>query len=481
MSKLKEAIEKKDWLTAKRLILDNPKYLEENVDLVLGMVKEYHELFTVSERVDKRQSLMFERMQKEGGTVYHHVMSQFGKRNIQDSFIDLVNSTGLLPDDLAMVKNTPVNGVNQDGSPAGESKEFNECIQEVIAKKEYGISLASLRKMYNTPNERIDKIMIGGYALKKGQMIDEHTKIADDCEIDYSRLERPWMQRLTLSPLIDIRVHDKELAHEQAIRINDFKKGLPKPGTSILDLMHPNVQIGDEDDIVMLGLLDSLKNTFPPPEFETPVFDRMMLNACIDPTLPENTIRIIGEKNYVDIVNIDSPDGRTVFFDNIKGEFTDREGMNWSHNSEMNIGHTEVDKNGDVIAKIKITNPREDSEKVYKTATQINDDKSIVSFDNGHKIVLRKEHKCEFSQLFAALYIENFQVKSCQECTDNKRKYYDCSYRMQIDGVHRGNAEKVNDIFKKAFEDYDSLDIDFPDMRDNPTFMSLVKLNLKRK
>lgn len=39
MSKLKAAIEKKDWLTAKRLILDNPKYLEENVDLVLGMIE----------------------------------------------------------------------------------------------------------------------------------------------------------------------------------------------------------------------------------------------------------------------------------------------------------------------------------------------------------------------------------------------------------------------------------------------------------
>ncbi len=40
MSKLKEAIEEKDWLKAKRLIIDNPEFLEENVDLILGMVKD---------------------------------------------------------------------------------------------------------------------------------------------------------------------------------------------------------------------------------------------------------------------------------------------------------------------------------------------------------------------------------------------------------------------------------------------------------
>ena len=39
MNKLQKAINEKDYLKAKRFILDNPKYLEENVDLVLGMIE----------------------------------------------------------------------------------------------------------------------------------------------------------------------------------------------------------------------------------------------------------------------------------------------------------------------------------------------------------------------------------------------------------------------------------------------------------
>jgi hypothetical protein len=46
MSKLKEAIEKKDWLKAKRLIIDNPEYLEENVELLLDII--YHKKWWIS-------------------------------------------------------------------------------------------------------------------------------------------------------------------------------------------------------------------------------------------------------------------------------------------------------------------------------------------------------------------------------------------------------------------------------------------------
>lgn len=54
MSKLKQAIDKKDWITAKRLMMDNPKYLEENVDFVLGMIQELDELVPIWRRKDKQ-------------------------------------------------------------------------------------------------------------------------------------------------------------------------------------------------------------------------------------------------------------------------------------------------------------------------------------------------------------------------------------------------------------------------------------------
>ena len=39
MNKLQQALNEKDYLKAKRLIIDNPEYLEENVDNLLGNIK----------------------------------------------------------------------------------------------------------------------------------------------------------------------------------------------------------------------------------------------------------------------------------------------------------------------------------------------------------------------------------------------------------------------------------------------------------
>ena len=67
MNKLKKAIKEKDYLKAKRLIIDNPKYLEENVDCVLDMIKVLSEpiRFVDEPLSEEKKDELYRRMKEE--------------------------------------------------------------------------------------------------------------------------------------------------------------------------------------------------------------------------------------------------------------------------------------------------------------------------------------------------------------------------------------------------------------------------------
>lgn len=212
MNKLKTALEEKDYLKAKRLIIDNPEYLEENVDFILGIVKEYNELFTISERVDKRQSLMFEIMNKEVVPVYHDLMDQ-----------------------LENYKQPP-----------------DDEVKPLFRKA----TLESLKKMFDTPNVKIDNVI--KKVISKSKPLPDLTPNQNwsPSEAILSRPRHGKSEMFNREYLGDWNepYKNKELAHEQAIMINEVNGGKIifdyEKGEAYIVSRKPIIQVGKEKIVI---------------------------------------------------------------------------------------------------------------------------------------------------------------------------------------------------------------------------------------
>jgi hypothetical protein len=288
MSKLKTAIEEKDWLTAKRLILDNPEYLEENVDLVLGMI----------ERLDKLK------------TEYQMV-----GRGIRSEKINIIPT----PWQKSKRGDSPFMNWKHDPARLFKPEDLDYLKQMVKNPREFKQRyLGEWEPIEETEEERNERIW-SQYQYKRTE----------------NRQERFWMT----SPLPSMNIKwkredNKELAHEQALSVNEFKDGMKK---SCRKIMTDSIRIGDR-----------LKGFG---------FDQII----IDDTIPKGELQLIGEKNAVKIIGIDkgSPEGdkhcESVWeWAGVKPVIT-------------SLSFT-VDKSGGKISepksapKFKITNPWEDSE-----------------------------------------------------------------------------------------------------------------------
>ncbi len=270
MSKLKQAIDKKDWITAKRLIMDNPKYLEENVNLVLGMIKELDDLVPIWRKDD-----FFDLCANFTNAPEDEVLPLFRKATLDslkkafpppsqwvmglDTFEKMKESIIGDPDDKngppnpicsekhksnTCFKNHPIFNWNPDPQRVFKSEDLDyarnylmsqhkpgryeqQCMgvwenhpEDSIIEENWETAKKNMIGRMRKENPGFEKRIIGGYALKKGEMLDEFTKLADDAEIDISNLGRwaaPTQQKASTW-------HNKELAHEQAIRTNNYLK-----------------------------------------------------------------------------------------------------------------------------------------------------------------------------------------------------------------------------------------------------------------
>lgn len=300
MSKLKTAIEKKDWLTAKRLILDNQEFLEENVDFLLengsileGIMERYcdfqkacdnedcsvdfvsRELLryiisngfdpvkiitgeekaikikpdTVtinvkdqkSRQVDKEK--IFERMEKEGGPVYHHLMHKFGKADIQgkhDDFFDQCRNFTNAPEDEVkpLFRKATLDSIRKQFGDRHEDLDDNaKLLSEALTRSHNSIYNPEDIDEDGSPaesiSEKVDKRQAEMFSGKPNFMPDP-TKGPAQYE-EWKRIilgdqDDPNRPANSFPEL----VRDQELAHEQAIRINEDKKIANK----IFDLQH---------------------------------------------------------------------------------------------------------------------------------------------------------------------------------------------------------------------------------------------------
>jgi hypothetical protein len=379
MSKLKTAIEQKDFLKAKRIILDNPELLEENVDLVLGMV----------EQLDKIKT-------------EYQIMGR-------------------------SVRYIPPGVCSSTTEDEAEMKSLEKNLE------------------------------------------DQHAAIYGPLDGFKSYQEK----RSTF--------YNKELAHEEALKINNLQNKMKKS-------CYANLKIDNsipKDEMYLIGEKNTVKvkNIAPPlsedalivaesengPQFESKTYNSFEeLHKAImgddhpnSDDIEELKKSIVGKPEDLDEGWI----GQNI------GEVLKPHKAPPKQSWDTFKGNDLVDENLNqrLTPKFKITNPWEDSEK------------TIVSFDPDHKIVLRKEHEKSFMKLYGNLSAKNIFIKSCEECKDEITPHYSCIYKMQINSVTPSNVKAVNGLFEDTFIDFDYFNVDFPDIREPGAFMSLVTLKLKHK